>query len=117
MKRLIPALAVLTLSAASLSVSAVTRTDLLGEPAQAPSVERAIYTAAANRTIEITDKTKWVNVTHGEVVRFVSNGSEFTWAFDGVARSFDLTQVAPAGFLGHSVTAYVAPRLEEVVIG
>ncbi len=76
--------------------------DLFGEPAQAPSAER---------TITVTADTKWVNVNHYEVVRFVSNGREFTWYFDGVVqpRPFDLMQIAPAGFVDHGVTVYVAP--------
>jgi len=112
MKLLIPSIAVLTLSAASLSAGAALKpTDLYGEPAQAPSLERAIITAVADRTITIDDKTKWVNVNHYEVVRFASNGQEFTWYFDGLAqpRPFDLAQIAPAGFVNHSVTVYVAP--------
>ena len=110
MKLLTPALAVLTLSAASLSAGAAMRTDLLGEPTQAPSAERAIVYAVADRTIEITDQTKWVNVTHGEVVRFVSNGRDFTWYFDGVAqpRPFNLMEIAPAGFVNNGVTVYVS---------
>jgi len=111
MKLLFPRLVVLTLSAASLSAGAALKsTDLFGEPAQAPSLERAIITAVADRTITITDETKWVNVTRYEVVRFVSNGREFAWYFDGVdqPRPFDLTQIAPAGFVGHKVTVYVS---------
>src|SRR5712691_2353078 len=106
-------IAVLTLSAASLSAGAALKpTDLFGEPAQAPSAERAIITAVADRTITITDETKWVNVNHYEVIRFVSNGREFNWYFDGVAqpRPFDLTEIAPAGFVDHSVTVYVSPN-------
>jgi len=112
MKPLFRSIAVLTLSAASLSAGASMKpTDLFGEPAQAPSAERAIIAAVANRTITIDDKTKWVNVQHFEVIRFVSNGREFTWYFDGVAqpRPFDLAQIAPAGFVGNSVTVYVSP--------
>jgi hypothetical protein len=112
MKLLFPRLVVLTLSAASLWAEAALKpSDLLGEPAQAPSLERAIVTAVAGRTITIDDKTKWVNVQHFEVVRFVSNGREFTWYFDGVAQPgpFDLAQIAPAGFVDHGVTVYVAP--------
>jgi len=112
MKPLFRSIAVLTLSAASLSAGAALKpTDLFGEPAQAPSAERAIVTAVADRTITIDDKTKWVNVNHYEVIRFVSNGREFTWYFDGMAqpRPFDLIQLAPAGFVNHSVTVYVAP--------
>ncbi|TMH55410.1 MAG: CzcE family metal-binding protein [Betaproteobacteria bacterium] len=112
MKPLFRSIAVLTLSAASLSAGAALKpTDLFGEPAQAPSAERAIVTAVADRTITIDDKTKWVNVNHYEIIRFVSNGREFTWYFDGMAqpRPFDLIQLAPAGFVNHSVTVYVAP--------
>jgi Heavy-metal resistance protein CzcE len=111
MKLLVPSIAALALSAASLSAGAALKpADLFGEPARAPSAERAIITAVADRTITITDETKWVNVTHFEVIRFVSNGREFAWYFDGVAqpRPFDLAQIAPAGFVGHSVTVYVS---------
>src|SRR6266581_5840267 len=111
MKPLFRSIAVLTLSAASLSAGAALKpTDLFGERAQAPSSERAIYTAAAERTITIDDKTKWVNVNHYEVIRFASNGSEFTWYFDGLAqpRPFDLSEIAPAGFVNHGVTVYVS---------
>jgi len=112
MKPLFRSIAVLTLSAASLSAGAALKpTDLFGEPAQAPSAERAIISAVADRTITIDDKTKWVNVNHYEVIRFASSGREFTWYFDGVAqpRPFDLMQIAPAGFVDHGVTVYVAP--------
>ena len=112
MKPLFRSIAVLTLSAASLSAGAALKpTDLFGERAQAPSSERAIYTAAAERTITVTADTKWVNVNHYEVVRFVSNGREFTWYFDGVAQpgAFDLMQIAPAGFVDHGVRIYVSP--------
>jgi len=111
MKPLFRSIAVLTLSAASLSAGAALKpTDLFGESAQAPSAERAIYTAAADRTITIDDKTKWVNVSHYEVIRFASNGREFTWYFDGLAQpgAFDLMQIAPAGFVNHGVTVYVS---------
>jgi len=82
---------------------------LLGEPAQAPTAQRAVVTAAYARTIDIAGGTKWVNVNHGEVVRFVANGREFTWYFDGVSqpRPFDLSEIAPAGFVDHGVKVYV----------
>jgi hypothetical protein len=112
MKLLIPSIAVLTLSAASLSAGASMKpSDLFGQPTVAPSLERAILTAVADRTITITEETKWVNVNHYEVVRFASNGREFTWYFDGLAqpRPFDLSEIAPAGFVDHSVKVYVSP--------
>jgi hypothetical protein len=114
MKLLFPRLVLLTLSAASLwAEAAIKPSDLFGEAAQAPSpsLEHAIVTADANRTIIVTGETKWVNVQHFEVIRFVSNGREFTWYFDGLAQptAFDLMQIAPAGFVDHGVTVYVAP--------
>ncbi len=111
MKLAISSLFAATLSAASLSAGAATmRADLLGEPAQPASAERTIVTALAGRTIDISGGTKWVNVKHGEVIRFVSNGREFTWYFDGVSqpRPFDMAAIAPAGFLDHVVKVYVS---------
>ena len=120
MKPLFRSIAVLTLSAASLSALASLKpSDLFGERTQAPSLERAIITAVADRTITITDETKWVNVQHFEVIRFVSNGREFAWYFDGVAqpRPFDLNQIAPAGYVDRSVTVYVAPSGRDLIGG
>ena len=111
MKPFFRSIAVLTLSAASLSAGAALKpTDLLGEPAVAPSLERAVFTAVAERTITVNDNAKWVNVKHYEVIRFASNGREFTWYFDGLAQpgAFDLMQIAPAGFVDHCVTVYVS---------
>ena len=119
MKLLIPGIAVLTLSVASLSACAALNPSDLGEPAVAPSPERAIVTAVPDRTITIDDKTKWVNVEHFEVIRFVSKGREFIWYFDGMAqpRPFDLTQLVPAGFVDHSVTVYVSPSGRDLIGG
>jgi len=119
MKLLISSIAVLTLSAASLSAGAAFNPSYLGEPVVALSPERTIITAVPDRTIAIDSKTKWVNVQHFEVVRFVSNGREFSWYFDGEAqpRPFDLTQLAPAGFIDHSVTVYVSPSGRDLIGG
>ena len=109
MKLVITSLFAVALSAANLSASAAMRTDLLGEPAQAPSAQRAYISLVAERTINITGGTKWVNVNHGEVVRFVADGREFTWYFNGVSqpRPFDMAEIAPAGFVDHGVKVYV----------
>ena len=108
-KLLVSTIAVLTLSVAALSAGAATiRTDLLGEPAQA---------SAAVRTLVIDGNTKYVNVKHDEVIRFIENGREFVWNFDGVVTPFDLSQIAPAGALDHSVTVYVGLRDEDVGSG
>lgn len=69
-------------------------------PAQSP----------ADEVIVITDGTRYVNVTGGTTVRFLSNGQAFTWSFQtGGARimPFDLGRIAPRGFLNHRVVTYV----------
>lgn len=80
-----------------------TRPDLLGDPAPV---------SAATRTIVITPATSAVNVTGGEIVRFVVGDRSFAWNFDGAesASAFALNLTAPAGVLDHQVMAYVAPN-------
>ena len=73
--------------------------------------------SGAMRTIPIDAKTKYVNVTAHETVKFVVNGNAFAMRFSGssattfafVPSVFDLAQLAPAGVLDHKVTVYVAP--------
>lgn len=72
----------------------------------------AAPTEAAMKTIVLTPETVHVNVTGGDIVRFVSGTRTFAWSFDGplqVSR-VDLMRVAPPGVLSHSVIAYVAPN-------
>jgi hypothetical protein len=99
MKTLVKAVSVLALSTASLSAFALTDADRYGE---------AATPAAAERTIVIGQNTRSVNVNHGEVVKFVVNGQEFAWDFDGVPQAFDLKQVAPQGAIDHDVRVYIA---------
>ena len=91
--------AVLALSAASLSAFALTDADRYGE---------AVSPAVADRTVVIGANTRSINVNHGEIVKFVANGQEFTWEFDGVPQTFDLKQVAPQGAIDHDVSVYMA---------
>jgi Heavy-metal resistance protein CzcE len=65
--------------------------------------------SGAVRTIKIDAKTKYVNVTGHETVRFETNGNAFAIRFANVLPQFDLNQLAPAGVLDHKVTVYVAP--------
>jgi len=106
MKKLV-AVAALALSAASLSAVAMTNADRYGEAASP---------AAAERTIVIGPNTRWVNVNHGEIVKFVANGQEFAWDFDGVPESFDLKQVAPQ-VIDHNVRVYIATTLMDGGLG
>jgi hypothetical protein len=65
-----------------------------------------------NKQITITPKTKAVNVTQGDMVKFVDQqtGQSFVWIFDTPgAEHFDLSAVAPAGVLaGRHIEAYVS---------
>src|SRR5437660_12332900 len=98
--------AALTLSAASPAATAsVTQADRFGNPAQA---------AAARRTVVIDANTRWVTVERGDVVKFVANGQEFVWAFNGMASSFDLSRVAPTGALHRDLKVYVWPNAEDL---
>jgi hypothetical protein len=90
---------------ASLAAGAAVSAKLLGEP---------VAPEQAERTIVITPTTKYVNVTEGDVVKFVANGTAFAWNFDSPPEisSFELNRVAPAGALDHRVTVYVARNVE-----
>ena len=106
MKPLVQALVGLALSAASLAAAAtVTESDMLGSPAQA---------SAAQRTIVIDQKTRWITVERGEVVTFKANGRDFAWAFNGMGSSFDLNRIAPAGILDRDLKVYIWPNAEDL---
>ncbi|MDB5955283.1 CzcE family metal-binding protein [Ramlibacter sp.] len=87
---------------AAMAAHAAVPTRLLGD---------VVPAGLATRTIQITAATRYVNVKHGDAVRFVDDGRQFAYFFDGATgeSSFDLRQVAPAGILDHRVTAYVEP--------
>jgi Heavy-metal resistance protein CzcE len=99
MKVFAPVFAALTLSAASVSAFALSDGDLYGQPASGDYV--------ADRTIVVTPQTKYINVTHGEIVNLKVGSKEITWNFDGLARPFDLSKIAPEGALDHKVEVYV----------
>ncbi len=106
MKFLAPVLAALLLFAANVAAFAtVTDADLVGRPAPL---------TAAQRTIPINPGTKWVTVERGEVVKFVAKGQEFAWAFDAMASSFDLEEIAPAGTVDRKLMVYIWPNAGDV---
>ena len=98
----------MTLGFLNLSASAFTPGSPMGE---------VVPPSGAMRTIPIDAKTKYVNVTAHETVKFVAKGNAFAVTFNGspattfafVPSVFDLNQLAPAGVLNHKVTVYVAP--------
>ena len=107
-KLVVPIVIAMTLGFVNLSASAFTPSSPMGE---------VVPLSGAMRTIPIDAKTKYVNVTAHETVKFVANGNAFAINFSGssattfafVPSAFDLNQLAPAGVLNHKVTVYVAP--------
>ena len=105
MKRLAYAgLAALLLSgvAATMSQAAEPDAKLLGDPVPSAS--------ATEHVVVIQPGTTYVNVTSGDVVKFVVGNQTFAWDFDngGTPSAFDLQRIAPAGTLDHKVMIYVA---------
>ena len=108
LKLVVLAVIVMTLGLVNLSASAFTPSSPMGE---------VVPLSGAMHTIPIDAKTKYVNVTADETVKFEANGNAFAIKFSGspattfafVPSAFDLNQLAPAGVLDHKVTAYVAP--------
>ena len=66
--------------------------------------------SAACHSVVIDRDARWITVNQGETVKFVSNGKEFTWSFDGLASTYDLNSVLPPGALDHRVMVAVLPR-------
>jgi hypothetical protein len=95
----------------SIGLAALALTAALGAAAQAPSASlygRLAPLTSATRSIVILPTTRYVNVTQGEVIRFVIDGAEFAFSFNGPnTAAFDLRRVAPEGALKQAVTAYV----------
>src|SRR5689334_14136411 len=89
----------MTLGFVSLSASALTPS----------SMGAVVPLSGAVRTIPIDAKTKYVNVTAHETVKFEANGKAFAIRFADVLPQFDLALLAPAGVIDHRVTVYVAP--------
>jgi hypothetical protein len=100
-KLVVPLFIAMTLGLANLSASAFTPSSPMGE---------VVPQLGAMRTIRIDAKTKYVNVTANETVKFEANGNAFAINFAGGLSAFDLNQLAPAGVLDHKVTVYVAPN-------
>ncbi len=105
------------LIAATLAITGLTTATAHAEtrrPSLTPTASPMPTQFQAERTIEITPQTQWVNVKRLEVVQFVNNAGSgpksFTWQFDARSvRPFSLSDIAPAGFVQQPVTVYVAP--------
>jgi hypothetical protein len=89
-------------AAASTSSFAFTKADAVGERADG---------ATAGRVVNLGSTTRHLNVDYGDVVRFVANGREFAWTFDGVGDKVKLSEIAPSDFNPPDVTVYVNQTL------
>ena len=114
-KRCLKVLLALTLSGAALAMSAQAATvntyGAYGGAATAANVYGSAASAAsAQREIDVTATTKWVNVTNGETVRFNVDGQSFAWNFGTLRNetSFDLSAIAPKDVHVPMVRVYVA---------
>ena len=96
-------LTVMLSAACGSTINSAASLDLLGDPAPV---------SAASRTIVIAADTRYVNVTSGDTVKFITGDKSFAWNFSGPESIpvFDLNRIAPSGALNHPVTAYVAPN-------
>jgi len=87
---------------AATSSSAIAADNFYGEPAQL---------SASSRTVTITNDTKYVNVTGGEIIEFVTPAKTFKWnfnTFNSNGEVTDLNKIAPADALDHKVKVYIA---------
>ena len=100
-KLVIPIVIAMSLGFANFTASAFTPSSPAGE---------LVPQLGAMRTVRIDAKTKYVNVTANETVKFEANGNTFAVNFAGGLSAFDLNQLVPAGVLDHKVTVYVAPN-------
>ena len=93
--------ALLVSGAVTLCQAAEPDVKFLGDPVPA---------AATEKTVVIGPNTTSVNVTGGDVVKFVIGDKVFAWDFNtsGEMLAFDLERIAPAGMLDHKVMVYVA---------
>jgi hypothetical protein len=89
-------------AAASTSSFAFTKADAIGERADG---------AMAGRVVNLGSAPRHLNVDYGDVVRFVANGREFAWSFDGVGDKVKLSEIAPSEFNAPDITVYVNQTL------
>lgn len=111
MKSLIQAAAVLSTAA----------TPLLSQASTVPASCQQVFgngaciygattAAKADRVVD-TNQLRFLAVNYGETVKFVHDGNEFTWTFNGLdARAVQLAQLTGGKLGGHDVMVYVRPN-------
>jgi hypothetical protein len=93
-------LAALTLAGAGVAAAApsfaLTRADQIGAPGNP---------ATADRALNVTADTRYLNVQRGESAELYVNGQRLTWNFDGLASVVNLQDIATGA---PAVDIYVA---------
>jgi hypothetical protein len=100
----------LTLSLCASVLLAAATAQAMPRPRTAADYGTVVTTASAGRVIVIDARTRYVNVTNGETVRFEVDGKRFTFSFDAWRNddSVDLSTIAPAGVMVPKVRVYIA---------
>jgi hypothetical protein len=102
-----------SLVAASMILSAAANASPSCSPSYAHGYGALADGRAFHRQVVVDSRTRWVNVTEGEVIRFVvraQSGEEtsFTWDFDTWGgRAADLGCLAPAGMSAPHIKVYI----------
>lgn len=104
----------LALCSLALSASLLAGAGHAADQSRAAAYGVAAPDHSAGRTIEIKAGTRWVNVTNGETVTFVTEGRRFTFHFQTYpyAQIVDLATLAPEGMAVAPVRVYVAESTE-----
>lgn len=95
MKQVLIAALLVAGAAAATHSFALTRADQIGGPGNP---------AFADRRLQVTPDTRYLNVSHGETVTMVVNGQPVTWGFHGLAGQLSLQDIVPGA---PSVQIYV----------
>lgn len=103
------------ITAAGIAAAFGTSFDVFADHAAvSPNLGTPIHVEAFDRAIQVAPKTKWVNVTRNETIKFVVSGDtqkSFVWRFDTLGTPvIDLRTIAPPGILSdRHIDVYVAP--------
>lgn len=70
----------------------------------------AVTVSNAQRPVELTPNTRYLNIEQRETVKFVAQGKVFAWNFDTFGTPvFDLAKIAPKDINVGNVKVYMSP--------
>ena len=81
---------------------------------QSPFGGAASPDTTVDKVVRIDAKTRWVNITQDDTVRFVVSGpggeKTFAWQFQTQHNAVRLNDIAPAGTFDRVILVYLAPN-------